>query len=142
MGMFDELRCKYPLPVEGANELDYQTKDLDNALNQFEIREDGTLWVEEYDVEDHSDPNAVGIERFFGCATRVNKRWKQVHDFEGEIEFYTTLSSSTKDVVLVSLDGEVAIAGPRRSGWIQFKATFQAGVVERVELAELRGIGR
>ena len=29
MGMFDDIKCKYPLPVEGANALDYQTKDTD-----------------------------------------------------------------------------------------------------------------
>ena len=32
-----------------------------------EIREDGSLWREEYDIEDHSDPNAEGLERFTGC---------------------------------------------------------------------------
>jgi len=75
MGMFDYVRCHYQLPVEGANALDYQTKFAGFPnLDQYEIREDGTVWVEEYDVEDHSDPNAEGLMKLIGCATRVNKR--------------------------------------------------------------------
>ena len=47
MGMFDDIKCKYPLPLDGANALDYQTKDTDaQNLDNYEIREDGTLWLE------------------------------------------------------------------------------------------------
>ncbi len=43
--MFDELRCKYPLPVSGANRLIYQTKDTEaQCLDLYEIRKNGTLW--------------------------------------------------------------------------------------------------
>lgn len=88
MGMFDEIKCKYPLPLEGANDLLYQTKDTDaQFMDLYEIREDGTLWHEIYDVEDQSDPNAEGIMKMWGCMTRVNKRWEQVM-FTGEIVFY------------------------------------------------------
>ena len=44
MGMYDELRCHYPLPVEGANARDYQTKDTPcQYLNHYEITTDGVL---------------------------------------------------------------------------------------------------
>ncbi len=47
MGMYDYIHCKYPLPIEGANELEYQTKDTDEQyLDHYEIREDGTLWLQ------------------------------------------------------------------------------------------------
>jgi hypothetical protein len=50
MGMFDDINCKYPLPMPAAPQgytgsVDFQTKSLNNALDKFEIREDGTLWI-------------------------------------------------------------------------------------------------
>lgn len=88
MGLFDYLRCNYPLPVEGAELLEYQTKDTPAQwMDQYEIRADGTLWHENYDTEDRSDPNAEGFDRLFGCMTRVNKRWEPVL-LTGEIVFY------------------------------------------------------
>jgi hypothetical protein len=61
MGMFDDLRCEYPLPAEGANALSYQTKDTPAQwMELYIIGADGRLMHEEYDTEDHSDPNAEG----------------------------------------------------------------------------------
>ena len=57
MGLFDSIKCKYPLPRPqdpmelvniNFNDLDYQTKDLDETLSEFELREDGTIWKEEH----------------------------------------------------------------------------------------------
>ncbi len=48
MGVFDYVRCKYPLPLDdpGINDKVYQTKDTpEQYLALYEIREDGTLWV-------------------------------------------------------------------------------------------------
>jgi len=87
MGMYDDIVVKVPLP-DGETINEFQTKSLDCFLEDYEIREDGTLWHEEYDVEDQSDPTATGLSRFAGIATRVNKRWVQVTDFTGEIEFH------------------------------------------------------
>ena len=88
MGMFDYVKCHYPLPVKGATELLYQTKDTPSQwLDMYEIRADGTLWHEEYDLEDRSDPNAEGLMALRGMFTRVNKRWEPVK-WTGEIMFY------------------------------------------------------
>src|SRR5690349_6199307 len=87
MGMFDDLRCKYPLPTRDGAERSFQTKSLDCLMDQIEIREDGTIWREHYDTEDHSDPNAEGLMRFAGMATRVNKEWHPL-TFTGEVRFY------------------------------------------------------
>ena len=91
MGMFDDIRCKYPLPIDNdlKDEI-FQTKDTPAQwLDVYEIREDGTLWHEDYDIEDHSDKTAEGMKKFIGCMTKVNKRWEPVKDFLGEIRFYT-----------------------------------------------------
>lgn len=53
MGMFNYVVCRYPLPLEGANDRVYQTKDIGSPeLDTYEIRSDGTLWHErrEYDA--------------------------------------------------------------------------------------------
>ncbi|MBX7229846.1 MAG: hypothetical protein K1X48_09600 [Burkholderiaceae bacterium] len=48
MGMFDYVKCHYPLPVKGAEDLIYQTKDTPSQwLDMYEIRADGTLWHED-----------------------------------------------------------------------------------------------
>lgn len=122
MGMFDRIKCRHNLShVEGLDDadvaaLEYQTKDTPSQfLDQYEIREDGTLWVETYDIEDRSDPNAVGLMRICGAMTRVNKQWKPVSDFIGEIRFYTSL-------------------GEHHSGWLEFSAYFVRGKTDLVLL--------
>lgn len=67
MGMFDYLRCKYPLPVAGDNDLEFQTKSLDCGMNRVEIREDGTIWTQEWG--------------------EVDPEWCQ-RKFTGEVTFY------------------------------------------------------
>lgn len=114
MGMFDELRCHYPLTVPGANELLYQTKSFDADLDLYEIREDGTLWHQDYDVEDHSDPNAEGFMRFGGMMTRVRQRWEPV-TLTGEVRFYSNLP-------------------PDSSDWIEWSASFVDGRLRELHL--------
>jgi hypothetical protein len=116
MGMFDNLICKYPLPVDTdlSKEI-FQTKNTPSQfLDNYEIREDGTLLHETYDIENRSNPNAKGITKFIGCMTRVNKRWEKVSDFIGEIRFYTTL------------DGDKTL--------IEFSAYFVDGKMKEIHL--------
>lgn len=139
MGMFDDIRCKAPLPLPQFQETIFQTKDTPNQyLDQYEIREDGTLWVEDYDTEDQSKAgvwlrenpgkkpedapaDCQGIGGMCGCMTRVNKRWAQVADFHGDLRFYNTL-------------------GEHSSGWIEFSARFTDGKLVRLTLIEHRPI--
>lgn len=116
MGMFDNLKCKYPLPNYKAlpDEL-FQTKDTPSQfLDTYEIREDGTLWHEDYDTEDHSDPNAKGVIKFIGSMTRINHRWEPVKNFLGEIRFY---------------------AGDDKS-WIEFSSYFVDGKLNQIHLVK------
>jgi len=123
MGMFDYIRCSYPLPLEGANAHTYQTKDAPAQFcDIYEIREDGTLWHEAYDIEDQSNPDAKGIERIFGTCAHVNQRWEPVN-FTGEIRFY----DFSKDT----------LEGPGE-GWIEWSAYFIKGKLKCLELIEDR----
>lgn len=108
MGLFDYVRCQYPLPVAGANAMEFQSKDTPQQYCEwYEIRGDGTLWHEDYDTEDRSDPNAEGLMALAGSATRVNKRFEQCL-MTGEVRFYTG-------------------TGPPDDGWLEFSAYFVEG---------------
>jgi hypothetical protein len=129
MGMFDNVKCHFPLPVEGFEDQTFQTKDLDNLMDNYEIRKDGTLWKEDYDIEDHSEMAKwkaanPGVEppkeltdnwfsSFCGCMARVNERWVPCSDFTGEICFYDYLD---------------------KDGWIEFSSYFVHGKINQLHL--------
>lgn len=95
MGMFDDIVVKVPLPDMPAGfEPAFQTKSLVRFLDNYEIREDGTLWHEQYDTEDRSDPNATGLMAFAGMWSKVNPRWVQETDFTGEVEFHDWMADA------------------------------------------------
>lgn len=115
MGMFDNIKCKYPLPVDGANDLNYQTKCTPaQQLDNYEIREDGTLWHETYDNRFENTTEApLGF-----YIHRDNERWELI-DITGEVRFYTLLP-------------------PKHSGWIEWSAYFVAGKLNQLHLVEHR----
>ncbi len=118
MGMFDELTCKYPLPVVGLEGRVFQTKDTPSqSLDHYEIREDGSLWGAEYDIEDRSDPNATGLDSLIGCMTRVNERPVR-QDLTGEIRFYDFHKNF--------------------KGWVEFSAYFVNGMLKDLHTVECR----
>jgi len=92
MGMFDYIRCQYPLPIEGANDILYQTKDMAEwpGLDMYEIRKDGTIWREDYDIVDKGKKDGSSVDQFCGCMARTNHRWNKIN-FTGEIRFYEYL---------------------------------------------------
>lgn len=87
MGMFDYVRCKYPLPA-GAPVDGYQTKDTDaQYLELYEIREDGSLWYLHVEREFRPDPGKEGLEALCGCMKKVSEEWRQER-MTGEVCFY------------------------------------------------------
>lgn len=74
MGMYDDIVCKYPLPLpEDTNGYvpdSFQTKDLENILNHYEIRNDGTLWLYE------SEHECTGVQcNGWPIIVEKNSRW-------------------------------------------------------------------
>lgn len=123
MGMFDDIKCKYPLPMEGANALDYQTKDTDaQLLDNYEIREDGTLWHERYDSRYEENEDAP----FGFYLRRDNARWEQV-SMTGEVRFYTTYG--------IKEDGQLTSHG---DGWLEWSAYFADGKLNQLHLVKNR----
>jgi hypothetical protein len=115
MGLFDTITCKYPLPLPQFQGADFQTKDLECQMDCYEIREDGTLWMQKYEIEDRSDPNAEGIARLCGMLSRVNLRWEPTK-YTGSVDFYEWLNP----------------------GWVEFCAIFIDGKLTHIQTTEYR----
>ncbi|MGO9444216.1 MAG: hypothetical protein ACLPXB_05480 [Thiobacillaceae bacterium] len=106
MGMFDNMRCYVPLPVAGANAVEYQTKDTDaQELDNYEIREDGTLWHQDYDLEQRIAPNASGpLGQLWGSIARVHQRWEPV-PLTGSLRFYGNDDAGHRLEFLATFEG-------------------------------------
>lgn len=128
MGMYDVVKCEYPLP-DGHNPTgeEYQTKDTPaQLLDTYRIAADGRLEHELYDIEDQSDPKAEGVERIFGMMTRVNKRFEGV-SFHGALVFYTSNVSGVSAVGVVTSDNKPPV-------YREYVALFKDG-----QLIDIRG---
>lgn len=123
MGMFDTIKCEYPLPVARAQDQHFQTKDLDCCLNDYRLKLDGSLWVVEYDIEDHSDPNATGLSALMGKLSRVNPR-DVPFPHTGRVVFYS-------DYPVV--DPATQAKG---RGNVEFAAEFNKGMLVSLEIVE------
>lgn len=80
MGMFDNIRYESKFPWR-----EFQTKDTPSqGLDLYEIREDGTLWLHDYDTKWIDEPDHL----FKGYIEQYNYRWVFQESFTGEIVFY------------------------------------------------------
>jgi len=80
----------------------FQTKDTPaQALDNYELRGDGTLWYENYDAEWVEEESIFG-----GHLKKNNKRWEQCKDFTGIISFYRSIG---------------------KEDWEEFEGTFAEG---------------
>jgi hypothetical protein len=77
MGLFDTIYCEYPLPDVRHQGLEFQTKDLESALDHYTITQDGRLML-------HA--------RRFGNGPDRDIEWA-IH---GDVSFYTHEASAEK----------------------------------------------
>ena len=131
--MFSYIKCKKELPLTDElkslsvkwNEAEFQTKDLDNCLENYIISEDGELLEEVIEYEytyyteeekkhkDHKPWNIVKDQKI------VKQETKKV-DFHGKITFYETIDLSDEESV-----------------WVDFDAYFVYGKLDKLELAKV-----
>lgn len=142
MGMFDTIFVKKKLPLTKElkdlnvkwEELDFQTKDLDNALDTYEITKSGKLkhlWQSREWKEDS--------ESFLGgYFDVVEEEWRDV-DFHGTITFYTQYcTNDTKhwdyfdDADQLTFDDIELIPGD--DWWFEFEAIFTKGKLDKIQL--------
>ncbi len=83
MGLFDEVRCKYPLEFPLAQDFLWQSKTTpEQYLASYEIREDGTIWQRSFVTE---YPMHFGLPED-GLPRKV-ETWTKVR-YTGEIEIH------------------------------------------------------
>ena len=121
MGMYDDIVCKYPLPLpedtKGFHPYGFQTKDLDNALDCYEIHEDGTLWLRECERE-YTDGNPKG------------KTWSEKIGIVKETKVWWTHVKLTKTINMYTYqhgEGEYDY-------WVEFVIEFVDGVINKITL--------
>lgn len=142
MGMFDTLYVKKKLPLTKElkalninwEEEDFQTKDLDNLLDTFEITKTGKLrhlWQE----RQWKDDDDAFLKGYFEV---VKQEWRDV-PFHGTIGFYTSHCTNDKkywnfldEESQLTFDDIELIHGD--DWWVEFEATFTKGKLEDIRL--------
>ena len=115
MGMFDQIKCGYPLPLpEYQGELvgrkwsenQFQTKDFDCLRDDYCIREDGSLWQQTYAWK----TNRKGRPR------RVPAEWQPLGGYTGTVHFHDWIN------------------GIRADYWLEFIAVFVSSKLTELKL--------
>lgn len=130
MGMFDTIFCKTQLPLTEElknlnliwEDVDFQTKDLDNGLLTYTISQDNTLIenVVEYDyvpyTEEEKRSNTYKAWSVWK-SVNIKNRYDKIINHHGTINFYTSLEYSDKEDI-----------------WVEFIAFFVYGKLDKIEL--------
>jgi hypothetical protein len=146
MGMFDSLTVKKKLPltkelkalnVDWENEV-FQTKDLENALDHYEITKAGKLrhlWQEREWKEDDD----AFLKGYFDV---VKEEWRDVKH-HGTINFYTSYTDNNDyhwdyindDPEQITWDDIELIQG--HDWWFEFEAYFTKGKLDEIKLIKV-----
>ncbi len=125
MGMYDTIICEYPLPMPNdpkgySGSKDFQTKDLDSALDWYEIDKNGQLFIQRSEGEwIEGDKNATGFVAKMGYF-KTTKKWKEELIRTITINFYDYQHSQDTDYDYS----------------IEYKAVFIDGKISSVELVD------
>lgn len=121
MGMYDDIECKYPLPLpedkKGFHPCGFQTKDLEKALDCYEIREDGTLWRRECERE-YTDGNPKG------------KTWLEKFGMVKETKVWWTRMKINKTINMYTYQHDEG----EYDYWVEFAIEFVDDVVNKITL--------
>jgi hypothetical protein len=146
MGLFDTIFIKKKLPLTKElkelninwEELDFQTKDLENLLDTYEITKSGKLrhlWQETVWKDDDS-------AFLKGYMEVVNEEWRDV-DFHGTINFYTSHCDNNSynwnfmgdDPDQMTWRDIESIVG--YDWWFEFEAYFTKGKLDEIKLIKV-----
>jgi len=146
MGLYDTIKCKFPLPLPEGIDLSefggkpigtlvtFQTKGLGKGMNNYEIREDGTLWKELYDIKYVDDPGySKKYSELFGTtvggyqrAIKYNQTWVPYHVHNDIIEIYELYSPHDENYQNTTTSDY----------WMRYEVTFSNSVLLEVKLLE------
>jgi hypothetical protein len=116
MGMFDYIRCDYPLPSNPSIDatINFQTKDFDCLMQQYVITVDGKL-------QNITDPNQPLYDTLD----------EDLSTFSEIIEIYT-------NNIVASVGSKLYTANGEDVYYLEYKVTFLNGSVVAIEEIENR----
>lgn len=125
MGMYDTITCELALenlPEEiikrygSSEEVCFQTKSLDNALDLFKINKNGELLRKKIRVEliNDGDPNAESFLDRLPQYDHIDEGWEETK-FNGSVDFYDYYDGEEKT---------------DRGGWIEYSGLFVDGILQ------------
>lgn len=124
MGMFDELRCEYPLLDRVVQDKWFQTKSFDCALDRYTITRDGRLILHQvrYEAVPEEEQTFYGtpeweknpLARVIGSLRSVPVGDVEV-PFHGDVIFYTS------------------IGGGSDREWFEYRARFTEGRLQWIK---------
>lgn len=124
--MFDSIEVLYKLPMP-ENPLGYiasegfQTKDLDNTLSLYQIRENGDLYLQKIETKwIEGNPNSKSVTGKMGHPEVIKSWWERCWH-HGEIRIY--------DYKQTRGDYDY---------WIEYKITYSKGELSNVELLNFK----
>lgn len=134
MGMFSYIKCNKELPLNEElknlsvkwNEVEFQTKDLDNCLETYIISDDGSLLEEEieyeytYYTEEEKKLNKSIRPWDMVKDQKIIKKETKKLDFHGKITFYESFNLNENESV-----------------WVDFVAYFIYGKLDKIEIAKI-----
>lgn len=116
MGMFDYVKCNYPLPRPEDVGVEFQTKTFEDPFMQhYEISTDGRLLLQIVNYEDRSDKTAEpgSFASLRGCMTPVPTGEMRDMDWHGYVEFGDYRAKFT-DGKLLEVKLDMAGRGPEQ----------------------------
>ena len=144
--MFDTIYVKKKLPLTKElkalninwEELDFQTKDLENLLDHYEITKSGKL-KHLWQKREWKDDDSAFLKGYFEV---VEEEWRDV-DFHGTINFYTSHCDNDKhnwdwisdDPEQMTWDDIELIQG--YDWWFEFEAYFTKGKLDDIKLIKV-----
>ena len=134
MGLYDNLKCNYPLPDNGPQDIEYQTKDLENYLGEYELTVDGKLIEHCWEWESTpKDELKYPDMPFIGCMRKVkDSHYIKELDFTGILNFYGDKYSG--ELILWNFKtGEDELHPGPKPEWFEFVATFIDGQLINIE---------
>lgn len=126
MGMYDHIRCEYPLPDPIVQDELFQTKSLHRVLDEYTIASDGRLILHEVRYE----PVPAEDRPFYGT-----DEW----DENPFLQLIGSLRSVPLDDVSVPYHGDIVFytsldADGRK--WFEYRARFTEGALQWIRRVE------
>jgi hypothetical protein len=128
--MFDNIKCEKELPLNDElktldvkwNEVNFQTKDLDNCLSNYRITQDGELVedVVEKEYTYYTEEERKKLKGFYFVKDeKVIKEYSKKIEYHGTIRFYELFDLNEQEDI-----------------WAEFDAHFVYGKLDKIELAK------